>query len=281
MSIKHEEWMAEHGFSYENEEVKQTRSNDEEFLAKYARSFMPLLKMPSSNQSSFKYKDMKDIPPNLDWRDHNAVTPVKSQGGCGVCWAFAPVAAIEGIIAIRSCKLTQLSEQHILDCNYEHSGCKGGRMDLAFAFVVKNGGLACAADYPYTATHGVCADNIPSSLSPKIIGLVYIPKNNEAALLEAVANQPVSVNIDASVFQFYRSGVYTGECETNINHSVAIVGYGESEDGVKYWLIKNSWGREFGDDGYFKLRRDVGTKEGMCGIAMFGCYATVDSSTFS
>ena len=114
MSIKHEKWMAQHGFSYENEKVKQTRFQifkdnvqhiemhnqegnhtyklginkfadltSEEFLAKYARSSMPSFKVPLSNQSTYEYKDMKDVPPSLDWRDHNAVTVVVDQGSCG------------------------------------------------------------------------------------------------------------------------------------------------------------------------------------------------------
>ena len=160
-----------------------------------------------------------------------------------------------------------------MDCNYDHADCTGGRMNLAFEFVVKNGGLASSADYPYTAIQGVCEGNKPSSIFPKITGYECIPNNDEAALLAAVANQPVAVLMDGSVFQFYRSGVYTGECGTNLNHGVAVVGYGESEDGVKYWLIKNSWGVEFGENGYFRLQRNVGAKEGMCGIAMNGCYA--------
>lgn len=146
-------------------------------------------------------------------------------------------------------------------------------MDHAFEFVWRNGGLSSDIDYPYTGTQGACANYKPSSLSSVITRFSCIPNYNEAALLAAVANQPVAVLMDGSVFQFYRSGVYTGECGTNLNHGVAVVGYGESEDGVKYWLIKNSWGVEFGENGYFRLQRNVGAKEGMCGIAMNGCYA--------
>ncbi|XP_047965658.1 thiol protease SEN102-like [Salvia hispanica] len=215
--------MAAHGFSYENEKVKEIRYQifkdnveyierhnqedkhmcklginefvdltNEEFLAKYARSSTPSFKVPSSNQSSFEYKYMKNVPASIDWRDHNAVTLVEAQRGCGSCWAFAVVAAIEGVEAIRSGKLTQLSEQHVIDCNEYHEGCKGGRMDHGYEFVRKNGGLASDIDYPYVATQGACANNIPSSLTSKITGFSCIPNNNETALLAAVANQPVT-----------------------------------------------------------------------------------------
>ncbi|KAL1532132.1 zingipain-2-like [Salvia divinorum] len=298
--------MAQHGFSYENEKVKEARFQifkdnmhhierhnhegnrtyklginkfadltNEEFLAKYARSSMPSFKVPLWNESSYEYKDMKDIPFSLDWRDHNAVTAIQNQRRCGCCWAFAAVAAIEGIVAIRSGKLTQLSEQHILDCNYEHEDCNGGRMDHAFEYVWKNGGLASDIDYPYTGTQGACANNKPSSLSSIITGFSCIPNYNEAALLAAVANQPVSVNIDPKLLQFYHSGVLTGECGTSVTHIVTIVGYGVDENGVEFWLVKNSWGPQWGEDGYVRVQRNVGVKEGMCGIAIFGCYPNV------
>ncbi|KAL1532161.1 ervatamin-B-like [Salvia divinorum] len=213
---------------------------------------------------------MKDVLPSLDWRDHNVVTAIKTQ----CCWAFSSVAAIEGIVAIRSGKLTQLSEQHILDCNYEHKSCNGGTMDRAFEFVRKNGGLASAIDYPYTGIQGECSNNKPSSLSLNIIGFSVVPPNNEAALLAAVANQPISVYIDANNSQFYKSGVLTGSCGTNLNHGITIVGYGE-EDGVEFWLLKNSWGLEWGENGYIKLQRNVNAKEGICGIAMIPVYPNV------
>ncbi|XP_047965661.1 zingipain-2-like [Salvia hispanica] len=297
--------MAQHGFSYENEKVKQTRFQifkdnvqhiemhnqegnhtyklginkfadltSEEFLAKYARSSMPSFKVPLSNQSTYEYKDMKDVPPSLDWRDHNAVTVVVDQGSCGCCWAFAAVAAIEGIVAIRSGRLIQLSEQHILDCNYYHEDCNGGRMDHAFEFVWRNGGLSSDIDYPYTGTQGACANYKPSSLSSVITGFSCIPNYNEAALLAAVANQPVSVNIDLKVLHFYQSGILTGECGNNLDHVVTIVGYGV-ENGVEFWLVKNSWGSEWGENGYVRVQRNAGAKEGMCGIATFGCYPNV------
>ncbi|XP_047965657.1 senescence-specific cysteine protease SAG39-like [Salvia hispanica] len=295
--------MAQHGFFYENEEVKEARFQifkenvrlierhnqegnhtyklginkfadltNEEFFAKYAKNSIASLKVASLNQSSFVYKNMKDIPASFDWRDHNAVTAVKDQGRCGSCWAFSAVATIEGIIAIRSGNLNELSEQHILDCNYKHEGCNSGTQINAIDFVIKNGGLASETDYPYTGIPTSCANNKQSSLSSKITDIGFIPFNNETALLEAVANQPVSVDVDITTWQFYRSGVLTGKCGTNLNHAVALVGYGESKDGVKFWLVKNSWGLGWGEDGYMKLHRNIDAKEGMCGIAKLGCY---------
>ncbi|KAF5943430.1 hypothetical protein HYC85_017507 [Camellia sinensis] len=99
----------------------------------------------------------------------------------------------------------------------------------------------------------------------------------EQALLQAVANQPISVAIEGSGsdFKFYSSGVFTGNCGTNLDHTVTIVGYGATSDGTKYWLVKNSWGSRWGENGYMKIERDVAANEGLCGIAMQASYPIV------
>lgn len=109
-----------------------------------------------------------------------------------------------------------------------------------------------------------------------IKGHEKVPANSENVLLKAVANQPVSVSIEASgsAFQFYSSGVFTGECGTMLDHGVTAVGYGTTSDGTKYWLVKNSWGTSWGEEGYIRMQRDIKAKEGLCGIAMDSSYPT-------
>lgn len=199
-------------------------------------------------------------------------------GYTGCCWAFSAVAAIEGINQLTTGKLASLSEQELVDCDIkgEDEGCNGGLMDDAFKFILQNHGIASEATYPYQGVDGKCSASKEASHAAKITGYEDVPANSEAALLKAVANQPVSVAIDAGGFdfQFYSSGVFTGQCGTELDHGVTAVGYGVSSDGTKYWLVKNSWGTGWGEGGYIMMQRDIAAKEGLCGIAMEASYPT-------
>ncbi|XVE51455.1 hypothetical protein DITRI_Ditri02bG0042100 [Diplodiscus trichospermus] len=232
----------------------------------------------ASKTSSFMYGNVTAIPSSMDWREKGAVTNIKDQGQCGCCWAFSAVAAMEGITKLKTGKLISLSEQELVDCdiNGEDQGCNGGLMDDAFAFIISNKGLTTESNYPYQGLDGTCNKQKEANHVAKITGYEDVPSNSESALLKAVANQPVSVAIDAggSDFQHYKSGVFTGECSTFLDHGVTAVGYGETDDGAKYWLVKNSWGTSWGEDGYIRMQRDIDAKEGLCGIAMEASYPT-------
>ncbi|PUZ59370.1 hypothetical protein GQ55_4G035600 [Panicum hallii var. hallii] len=214
-----------------------------------------------------------DLPDAVDWRLQGAVTEVKNQRQCGGCWAFSAVAAMEGINKIVTGNLVSLSEQELIDCDSQDSGCNGGDMGNAFQFVINNGGIDTEADYPFIGKDGTCDAIRENKKVVSIDSYEMVPPNNEKALQKAVANQPVSVAINANspAFQHYTSGIFNGVCGLQLDHGVTAVGYG-SEGGRDFWIVKNSWGPEWGEGGYIRMARNVFLPTGKCGIAMDASY---------
>uniref|UniRef100_A0A8C6YVN7 Cathepsin K n=1 Tax=Nothoprocta perdicaria TaxID=30464 RepID=A0A8C6YVN7_NOTPE len=205
------------------------------------------------------------VPGAVDWRKKGYVTPVKNQGQCGSCWAFSSVGALEGQLKRRTGELLALSPQNLVDCVSNNDGCGGGYMTNAFEYVRQNRGIDSEDAYPYIGQDESCMYS-PSGKAAKCRGYREIPEGNEKALKRAVARVgPVSVGIDASLpsFQFYSRGEAASCNGQNINHAVLAVGYG-TQKGSKYWIIKNSWGEEWGNKGYVLLARN---RDNTCGVA--------------
>ncbi|GCB71027.1 hypothetical protein scyTo_0008749 [Scyliorhinus torazame] len=229
------------------------------------------LNEPTPNQS--------DVPQTVDWRGHGYVTEVKNQGRCGSCWAFSATGSLEGQIFRKTRKLISLSEQNLVDCSRHHGnkGCCGGRIEQAFKYVEHNGGIDNETSYPYTGMDGQSCRYSPQNSAAKCTGYKSIPQDNERALALAVASVgPVSVAIDAAhfTFQFYHSGTYCNKrcSSTKVNHAVLVVGYetcGKGEAALSYWIIKNSWGKRWGINGYMHLAKDMNNQ---CGIATHAVY---------
>jgi len=241
-----------------------TDRTDEEIKKMLGYKTMPL--EAPRNQRYFPEVELAD---SLDWRTKGAVTPVKNQGQCGSCWSFSTTGAMEGAHFIKTGNLVSLSEQQLVDCSMLNHGCNGGSMALAFMYAKKHP-LETETDYPYTATSGLfrCKYNKDKGVVGTT-GQTDVKPKSASQLKAALNNGPVSVAIEADqpVFHQYTGGVITSSsCGTALDHGVLAVGYGTDAEAGDYYIVKNSWTTQWGEQGYVR----IGIKDGagICGIQM-------------
>ena len=267
--------------------------NNRELFADGASPFG--LRGSSSGVSS----EVQALPASVDWRTANAVTAVKNQMQCGSCWSFSSTGSLEGAYAIKYGKLVSYSEQQLVDCDnikngvsHGNLGCSGGNMEPTLQWIGKNGGLCTEADYPYfsgtTGSAGPCKTTCSKVSGSAVVKTVEVAPNSDSAMMTALAQQPVSVAIEADqpAFQLYKSGVFTAPCGTNLDHGVLLVGYG-TMNGLDYYTMKNSWGSSsesgnegWGSGGYMYMGRNndpatgkpYNQGKGQCGVLSQGVY---------
>jgi cathepsin F len=237
------------------------------------------LKISPSNLTNLDHQFLSyraDAAPDaLDWREKGAVGKVKDQGSCGSCWAFSTVGNLEGLHAIKTGQMVQYSEQQLVDCDKVDEGCNGGLMENAFNYLKEAGGIELGTDYPYHARGEKCQFN-KDKVVLKVTGDVVKNEMDEGEMKEMLfSTGPLAIALNADTLQFYDGGVIdasTDDCDPQgLNHGVTLVGYG-SENGKDFWIVKNSWGTNWGEKGYFRMTRGKGT----CGINRYVSTATIE-----
>lgn len=235
-----------------------TDITDEEFAATYLNLRIPTIQK-AADVSSLQATIYAAT--SIDWSSKGKVTPVRYQGGCGSCWAFSAVAAIESAYLVSKNAYYDLSEQQLVDCSYLNFGCNGGWPLTAFAYI-KSYGINYESVYPYVAKGESCK----KSSGPIKIASYGWTGSSCNSLISALTLKPVSVCVDATNWGPYKSGIFSN-CKSSINHAVLLVGYTGA-----YWKIKNSWATSWGESGFMRLAAPAST----CGICnIYSSYASV------
>jgi len=210
----------------------------------------------------------------VDWRTKGAVTPIKNQGQCGSCWSFSSTGSIEGQWFLAGNTLTSVSEQELVSCDTIDSGCQGGLMDNAWTWLMQaqNGSIVTEASYPYVSGNGevpTCALS-GKQFGAQINGHLDVPKTEQQMGAFVLKSGPMSVAVDATSWQTYTGGILTDCISNQIDHGVLVVGFDDTNN-PPYWIIKNSWGTSWGENGYIRVQK--GTDQ--CLITSYPCSSTV------
>jgi len=265
-----------------NQFADWTDAEYQAYLTASSKNRPALLSSLSDKWEAAPVRALSDLPAEMDWRTEGLVTAVKDQGQCGSCWTFSATGSMEGAWAVKYGRkaIVTLSEQEYVDCLQAGQGCGGGWPRWVFQYVIDNGANT-EGQYPYQGIDGPKCLYNRSSATVHLKSYVNLTKGDEGALTTAAATMPgVSVCIDASQpsFRLYATGVYKEKAclqdEDHLDHAVLVVGYGHDEaSGMDYYLVKNSWGPKWGDNGYLKMFRDTTGNSNNCGIATVAAYA--------
>jgi len=241
-----------------------------EFRAKYLG--WGKTEQPIPKAAEEKVKPVATTLPNYwswDTNKTGIISAVKNQEQCGSCWAFSATETIESAFALAGNTLPDLAPQQIVDCDKTDDGCGGGFPWTAYQYVISAGGQEPESDYPYTAKDGSCKFN-KADIVATIANWTWVSKSasteNTAMLSYVYQSGPVSIGVDASSWQFYNGGVLSKNCGDQIDHAVQATGFANvmvAGTAVPAWRVRNSWGADWGIDGYIWVKRGIN----LCAIA--------------
>jgi len=208
----------------------------------------------------------KTLPESYDWRDYGGLPPVRNQGGCGSCWAFATVGPLECNIKIKDGIVVDLSEQWLVSCNNDGWGCSGGWWAHKY-HQYKNDpcyetGAVFEADFPYAASDLPCGCPYPHQY--RIQSWAYIGNDHSIPAVDAMKQAildhgPIAVAVVASsAMQSYRGGIFNYNASGEVNHGVVLVGWDDNQGTNGVWIMRNSWGTWWGEEsGYMRIEYGV------------------------
>jgi cathepsin F len=253
--------------------------SQKEFRNTYLNKKMPADWTPSADATFAPLaapEEVAALPTSFDWRTNKppVVTAVKNQGACGSCYTFSTTGNVEGVWALAGNPLVALSEQNLMDCDHTcingvcDGGCDGGLMENAFTWIIKNGGIESESDYPYEGYNDKCRFD-RSKIAAKISNYTFITKTSDQMQAFLIKNGPISIAADATMWQYYYTGVWYFYCGESLDHGILLVGYGTETDmfgqEMPYWIVKNSWGADWGMDGYILIERG----DNRCGLQKY------------
>lgn len=235
---------------------------------------MPFIKSNSKiiNKNSNTNKQYSTST-SIDWREKGAVNAIQDMGDCQGDWAFSGVATAESSNFIAHSKLWKFSEQSFIDCDTQSHACSYGAPFTVFDYVYTHtdGKFMLSTDYPYVGYKQKCKYDVSKAVGTlKDIVSIELADENDLAL-KCETYGPVAASIDGShaSFQLYSSGIYDDpKCdELNVNLYLAIVGFG-IEGETEYWIVRNSWGASWGEEGYIRMIKGMNNR---CGYATSSC----------
>ena len=263
------------GLSYKTGITKFSDMTKQEFRRTYLNLNFNALATLNLKPANFVANGV--APDELNFIEQGYLQAVKDQGSCGSCYAFSAIANIEGLYYTKFGKNKEFSEQMIVDCDTEDSGCNGGLMELTFDWIKDNGGIMSMADYPYKGRKQACKSD-KSKYDPNVVVTgweklgdpdeTWSPVDEDEIKEYLYAKGPLAIAMNADPLQYYSSGIINynaRQCDPDgMNHAVTLVGYG-TYNGTPYWLVRNSWGKNWGEKGYFRVYRGTG----VCGINQY------------